>query len=172
MTYRRDRNINSGNIILLIRDGISPTLLNTEKSIKVLHIEINVRKKKWRIGCSYDPHKTFMLAHLKEIDKNLGICSSSYEKYILLGDLNSEPKEQSLIDFCRFYNSKNIIKENTCFKKPANPSCIDLFITNMPEWFQDSMTIETRLSDFHKISLSIMINEIDFMNWTLFYIGF
>ena len=113
-----------------------------------------------------------MLAHLKEIDKNLGICSSSYEKYILLGDLNSEPKEQSLTDFCRFYNSKNIIKENTCFKNPANPSCIDLFITNMSEWFQDSMTIETRLSDFHKISLSIMINKIDFMNWTLFYIGF
>lgn len=111
MTYWRGRNRNGGNIILFIWDGISPTLLNTEKSIKGLHIEINVRRKKWLIGCSYDPPKTFILAHLKEIDKNLDICSSSYDKYILRGDLNSETKEQSLTDFCRFYNSKNIIKK-------------------------------------------------------------
>ena len=61
-------------------------------------------------------------------------------------------------DFCHvnFYNCKNIIKENTCFKNPDNPSCIDLFITNRPACFNGSMTIETGLSDFHKMTISVM----------------
>ena len=52
--------------------------------------------------------------------------------------------------------TKNIIKENTCFKNPDNPSCIDLFITNRPACFNGSMTIETGLSDFHKMTISVM----------------
>ena len=59
-------------------------------------------------------------------------------------------------DFCQVYNCKNIIRENTCFKNPENPSCIDLFITNSPACFQGSTTIETGLSDFHKMPLSVM----------------
>ena len=60
-----------------------------------------------------NPHKTFISAHLKEIGKNLDIYSSQYGNFIVLGDLNSEPKEQSVKDFGQVYNCKNIIKENT-----------------------------------------------------------
>ena len=42
------------------------------------------------------------------------------------------------------------------FKNPQNPSCIDLIITNNPRSFEGSMTIETGLSDFHKLSLTVM----------------
>ena len=59
-------------------------------------------------------------------------------------------------DICQVYNCKNIIRENTCFKNPENPSCIDLFITNRSACFQGSTTIQTGLSDFHKMSLSVM----------------
>ena len=82
------------------------------------------------MGCSYNPHKTFISAHLKEIGKSLDIYSSRYDNFFLLGDLNAEPKEQPVKDFCQVYNCKNIIRENTCFKNPENLSCIDLFITN------------------------------------------
>ena len=44
-TYRRDRNINNGGIILYIRDHIPSTLLNTDTSVEDLYVEINVRKK-------------------------------------------------------------------------------------------------------------------------------
>ena len=66
-TYRRDRNIiiNAGGIILHIKDDIPSTLLNIETSIEGLYLEINVRKKKWMMGCSYNPHKTFTSAHLE-----------------------------------------------------------------------------------------------------------
>ena len=152
-TYRRDRNINSGGIILYIRDDIPSTLLNIEGSIEGLHVKINVRRKKWLIGCSHNPNKTFISVHLKEIGKNLGVYSSKYDNFILLGDLNSEPKEQSVEDFCQVCNCKNVIKGNTCFKNPANSCCIDLLITNRPACFQGSMIKETGLSDFHEMSL-------------------
>ena len=45
-TYRHDRNVNSEDIILYIRDDIPSTLLNTETFIEGLYVEINVRKKK------------------------------------------------------------------------------------------------------------------------------
>ena len=92
-TYRRDRNINGGNIILYIRDGISSTLLNTETSTKDLYVEINVRKRKWLIECPCNPHKMFISANLKEIGKDLDIYFPSYDSFFLLGDLNSEPTE-------------------------------------------------------------------------------
>ena len=54
------------------------------------------------------------------------------------------------------YGCKNILKDKTCFKNPTNPTCIDLIITNRPKSIQDSETIETGLSDFHKMSLTVM----------------
>ena len=49
-----------------------------------------------------------------------------------------------------------LLKKNTCFKNPQNPSCIDLIITNKSRSFERSVTIETGLSDFYKLSLTVM----------------
>ena len=43
------------------------------------------------------------------------------------------------------------MKNKTCFKNPDRPTCIDLFLTNGPHSFQNTMTIFTGLSDFHKM---------------------
>ena len=82
--------------------------------------------------------------------------SSKYDNFILLGDLNSEPAESAVRDFCQICGCKNLIKNNTCFKNPEKFSCIDLIITNRPKSFQNSMTLETGLSNFHKITLTVM----------------
>ena len=94
--------------------------------------------------------------HLKEIGKNLDNYSSKYDNFILLGDLNSEPTESAVRDFCQIYGCKNLIKDNTCFKNPEKLSCIDLIITNRPKCFQNFVTLEKGLSDFHKITLTVM----------------
>ena len=44
----------------------------------------------------------------------------------------------------------------TCFKNPDNPSCIDLILTNCSRSFQNSSVIETGLSDFHKLVVTVM----------------
>ena len=41
-----------------------------------------------------------------------------------MGDFNAEPNEPVISNFCKVYNTKNIIKEKTCFKNPANPTNI------------------------------------------------
>ena len=68
-----------------------------------------------------------------------------------------EPTESAVRDFCEVYSCKNLIKDNTCFKKnPLQPSCIDLIITNRPESFQNYVTVKTVLSDFHKMTLTVV----------------
>ena len=53
------------------------------------------------------------------------------------------------------YDAKNIASEKTCFKSKDNPSCIDLFITNSPNGFQNTSTITTGLSYFHKMVITV-----------------
>ena len=155
-TYRLDRNTNGGGILLYIREDIPSTLLNSDMSVESFSIEINIRKKNWLLVCTYNPNKNLISSHLKEIGKNLDNYSSKYDNFILLGDFNSEPTESAVRDFCEIYSCKNLIKDNTCFKNPSKPSCIDLIITNRPKSFQNSVTVETGLSDFHKMTLTVM----------------
>ena len=54
------------------------------------------------------------------------------------------------------HNIGNLVKEKTCFKSSTNPSCIDLFLTNYPLSFQNTCTITTGLSDFHKMVITVM----------------
>ena len=58
--------------------------------------------------------------------------------------------------FCSSDNLKNLINEPTCFKNMDNPSCIDLALTNKSRSFQKSSVIETGLSDFHRLTMTIM----------------
>ena len=58
--------------------------------------------------------------------------------------------------FCESYKFTSLIKDPTCFKNPKSPSCIDLILTNNPHSFQNSWVIETGLSDFHKMKVSVM----------------
>ena len=48
------------------------------------------------------------------------------------------------------------MKEKTCFKSLENPSCIDLFITNSYQSFQNTVTISTGLSDFHCMVVTVL----------------
>ena len=82
--------------------------------------------------------------------------SSKYDNFILLVDLNSEPTESAARGFCQIYGCKNLIKDDTCFKNPGKPACINLITTSRPKCFQNSVTLETGLSDFHKVTLTVM----------------
>ena len=79
-----------------------------------------------------------------------------YENFILMGDINVEPNDASMKNICQIYGCTNIVKDKTCFRSPVNPTCVDLMITNRPKSFQESEVIETGLSDFPKMSLTVM----------------
>ena len=75
---------------------------------------------------------------------------------MLVGDFNAEESEPCLSQFLYEYNVRKQVKENTCFKNALNPSCIDLFITNSPLSFQNTIAVSNGLSDFHKMVITVM----------------
>ena len=160
--YRFDRNRNGGGILLYIKSHIpSKEIPNTRLSnpSEGFFVEINLRKKKWLISCSYIPNKTLIQNQLLEISNKLDLCSARYENVFIFGDFNTEPSESHMEDFCLNYNLSNLIKEPTCFKNHENPSCIDLILTNFRRHFQNSMAVETGLSDCHKMIVSVMKSQ-------------
>ena len=100
--------------------------------------------------------KPLISKHLNEIGKNFDLLLYKYDNFMLMGDLNAEPTEVAVSDFCEIYNLKHLIKEKMCFKNPTKPTCIDLIVTNRPKFFQDTVVLETKLSDFHNMSVTVM----------------
>ena len=49
-----------------------------------------------------------------------------------------------------------MVKEKTCFKSISNPTCVDLLISNKEKCFKSASTIDTGLSDFHKMVLVVL----------------
>ena len=80
----------------------------------------------------------------------------SYENFLLRGNFNAEMTDPSLKEVCNLYSLKNLIKKTTCFKNPGNPKVIDLLLTNRPRRFCNSDTLEKGLSDFHKLTLTVL----------------
>ena len=68
-------------------------------------------------------------------------------------DFNAEPADTVIFDFCGIYNLKNIIRENTCFKSPNNPTCIALVITNRPKVFKTLWLLRQVCLNFTKCVL-------------------
>ena len=135
-----------------IREDIPSKLLNSGLSTEGFFLEIRIRKKMWLLFSSYNPKKSLIANHLNCIGRNLDSRLGQYENFILMGDFDVEPNDETKKNFC----CKNIVKDKTCFKNPINPTCIDLIITNRPKFFQESKVTETGLSDFHKMSLTVM----------------
>ena len=76
--------------------------------------------------------------------------------YILLArDFNVTETDIVLNECLHVNDFKCIIKNNTFFKNPENPRCIDLFLTNFSGSFQNTCAICTGLSDFHKIIVRV-----------------
>ena len=76
---------------------------------------------------------------------------------MVIGDLKAEVNLECMKLFCKTYDLSSLIKVPTCYKNPEKPSCIDLLVlTNKPKSFQNSSVVETGLSDFHKMAVTVM----------------
>ena len=76
-----------------------------------------------------------------------------------MGDYNCVVAEDAMNEFCCICSLSSLVKEPTCFKNPDNPSCIHLILTNKSASFQNSMVVETGLSDFHKLTITIIFSK-------------
>ena len=96
---------------------------------------------------------------------------------MVIGDLKAEVNLECMKLFCKTYDLSSPIKVPTCYKNPEKPSCIDLLVlTNKPKSFQNSSVVETGLSDFHKMAVTVMKTTFEklkprfcyFRNWSEF----
>ena len=106
--------------------------------------------------CSYNPSRSNIDFHLEHLNRNLALYSSCYANFMIIGDPNVEANNSAMSIFCDTYNLKNLIKEPTCYKSPNKPSCFYLTLTNKPRNFKHSCVIETGLSDFHRMTVTVM----------------
>ena len=142
--------------MIFVREDIPSKLAENSNSIEGIFLEIKLRKKKWLLCGSYNPHKSLISQHLCVISKSLDTLLTKYDTVFLMGDFNADKNNTSLKDFCQLYNLKHLIKVPTCYKNPENPSIIDLMLTNSSYSYRNSCTIETGLSDFHKITVTVL----------------
>ena len=155
--FRFDRHGNSGGLLLYVLEDIPQNALHSDfLTAERFYAEVILHKKKWRINCSYNPHKNNICTHLEVVTKTLDSYYSKYENVIFLGDFNAGVLETPMTSFCESYNLKSIIKQPTCFDNPDKPSCIDLILTNRPKSFQSTCVIETGLSDFYRMTVTVL----------------
>ena len=83
--------------------------IDCDADFERIFVEINLRKKKWLLCCSYNPHQSNIASYLKSICKTLNKLSTTYDNLILLGDFNVKPEEESIAEFLNLYNLKNLV---------------------------------------------------------------
>ena len=92
---------------------------------------------------------------LEERGKSLDAYGTRYGNFILMGDFNTEEQDADISNFLETYNLKNLMKKPTCFKSDR-PRSIELILTNKVSSFQNTDAIETGLSDFHCIIVTVL----------------
>ena len=126
-----------------------------ETDMECICFEISLKGKKWVIFSIYRPPLQSLDRFLDNLDRAVDHYSEKYENLLLLGDFNTVDTDQQICTFMNSYDLSNLVKEPTCFKSD-NPRCIDLILTNRCRSFQHTTTIETGLSDFHKMIVAVL----------------
>ena len=81
---------------------------------------------------------------------------TKFDNVFLMGDIYADRTKSNVENFCQLYDIKHLIKVPTCYKNPDNPSTIYFILTNTHCSFQNSCAIETRLSDLHKMIVTVL----------------
>ena len=157
--FRLDRNKFGGGVLIYVREDIPCKKLTKHilpDDIEGIFVEINLRKTKWLLFGGYRPPRQQAEYFLKHVNYALDTYRQTFDKFLLAGDFNTEETNPIMSEFLFNNDAKNLVEQKTCFKSTNNPSCIDLFVTNSPRSFQNTITLASGLSDFHKMILTIL----------------
>ena len=86
--YRKARTDKGEGLMLYVNNNIPSRVIDITFAplIEALVIEINLKKKKWLLICSYNPHKSMIQNHLYHLGKSLDELCKIYDNLILMGD--------------------------------------------------------------------------------------
>ena len=162
--YRKDRNRNGGGLLLYVNEGIPGKLINSydfREGSEIIVFEFNISNKKWLLLLrNYKLHSQNELSFINEIKLSLNFFSSSYENCLLLGDFNLSTENPNFKNLLNSFDLESLIKIPTCYKSLSSPTCVDLILTNKKTLFMKSNTFETGMSDFNKLTTTILRKKI------------
>ena len=69
--YRLDRNCHGGGILVYVREDMPSKLTEMNSSVESISIELNLRKKKWFVNCSYNANNSNICDYLRSLGKSL-----------------------------------------------------------------------------------------------------
>ena len=97
---RYDRNFHDGGILLYIREDVPTKIISILplKDFEGIFVELNFRKEKVLLCCSYNPHKNLISNHLNIIGKILDMQMKMYNKFLIVGDFSSEMTESTFVE--------------------------------------------------------------------------
>ena len=122
--FPRNRNQCDAYLTIFVREDTPPNMLSREASpIEGIYKMLDFPKKKWLL-CN----------RLKFLRRSLDLNSANYKNVIIIGDLNTQSNQKCMKPFCTKWSLINLMNEQTCFKTPENPSCIDLILTKNPPY--------------------------------------
>ena len=105
--------------MLFITNDIPAKVVSTDdKPIESFYVELNFRKKRWLLNCSYCPEYNSIGSHLDSLSMSIDSLSPKYDNFIFLGDFNLYMEDSPMKPFGEIYKLQNLIKESTCFKNP------------------------------------------------------
>ena len=150
-TFRRDRNKHGGGLLFYINENIPCKLLNDKiipSDIEMIMFEFLVKTRKWLcIGLYKSPSQNenyFLDVLSKVLSKRICLYA------MLIEDFNLTVNNKNLGVLMNTFNLDGLINKPTCFQS-ANPTCIDMILTNKKILFKNSNVLEFGISDHHSI---------------------
>ena len=113
-------------------------------------MQVTIKQEAWFLICIYKQPKANITTLYNCLDNVMYDCALDNPNIVIIGDINVNMlKDNQITDWLEINGVKNIIKEPTCFK--GCPSLLDVKNTNKPKRFQNSVSVDTGLSDFHNM---------------------
>ena len=165
---RSDRSEHGGGVIEYVRCGlIRKRLPDFElQNFESICSEITIKNNKWFLLSVYrSPNSGNIPNFFCEMNQTLNRALSRYDNVIIMGDLNIDLDDlkvsgfEDLINFMALFDLKNIVKTKTCITS-GHESLIDIILTNKSNYFMQTKTLELGVSDFHKMSLTVLKSQV------------
>ena len=156
--FRIDCNSNSGGLLTYVKSDIPARHLKSFKldpSLHILPVELRLRKDKLLIFNIYRPDRINLELFFNTLSDAIHFYEIDYNNIIVIGDFNLEPTDPKLARFLELNDMANVMNSKTCFKS-INGTCIDLILTSSKKSIKNTGTVETGLSDFHRLIYTML----------------
>ena len=156
-------------LLFYINENIPCKLINDEIipiNIEMIMSEFFIKTRKWLcIGLYKSPSQNefFFLDIFSKVSSKQ---TCQYENVILIGDFNLTVNNKNVGVFLNTSGLESLINKPACFQS-ANPTFINLILTNKKTLFKNSNVLEVGISDHHSFITTALRTQVIKGNTTM-----